>query len=159
VFIGLPASGKTTVGKYIAKKTNKKLVSIDKILVASEKMSVSEIFAKKGEDYFRKKEVSLIKEYSQKTNQIIDTGGGVVLNDESMELLKANGLLVFLNRDYDKMILRPGKRPLIKNYDDLLKIKNERYDLYLKHADIIITNNYKLKNSISLVYNKISNYE
>ncbi|MDD3121138.1 MAG: shikimate kinase [Bacilli bacterium] len=159
VFIGLPASGKTTVGKYIAKKTNKKLVSIDKILVASEKMSVSEIFAKKGEDYFRKKEVSLIKEYSQKTNQIIDTGGGVVLNDESMELLKANGLLVFLNRDYDKMILRPGKRPLIKNYDDLLKIKNERYDLYLKHADIIITNNYKLKNSISLVYKKISNYE
>lgn len=159
VFIGLPASGKTTVGKYIAKKTNKKLVSIDKIISLEEKMTVTQIFETKGEAYFREREVSLIKEYAIKRGYIIDTGGGAVLNSKSMNLLKANGLIVFLNRDHDKMILRPGKRPLIKNIDDLLKIKEERYELYLLHADIIISNNYKLEKSIRVVYNKLSTYE
>lgn len=159
VFVGLPAAGKTTIGKYIAKLTNKKLVSIDKLITLKENMSVSEIFLQKGEDYFRKLEANLIKEYASKTAQVIDTGGGAVLNEESMNLLKANGILIFLNRDYQKMILRPGKRPLIKNVEDLLKLKDERYHLYLKHADIVIDNNYLLEKSISIVQNKIMTYE
>ena len=58
-----------------------------------------------------------------------------------------------------EVILRPGKRPLIKNASDLLKIKKERYNLYLKHADLIISNNYRLEKSIAVVYNTISSYE
>lgn len=159
VFIGLPAAGKTTVGKYIAKLTNKRLVSIDKLITLKEDKSVSEIFLQKGEAYFRKLEANLIKEHASKTAQVIDTGGGAILNEESMNLLKANGIVIFLNRDYRKMILRPGKRPLIKNVDDLLKLKDERYHLYLKHADIVIDNNYLLEKSISIVLNKIMTYE
>ena len=137
VLIGMPASGKTTVGKVLSSKLNKNFVDSDNEIINNENKSIPEIFKDSGEAYFRNVEKSVIKELSMLNSQVISTGGGVILNPENIENLKGNSRIYFLDRPLDKLITT-SDRPLSSNRTDLEKRYNERYELYKSSADVII---------------------
>ena len=147
VLIGMPMSGKTTLGKLLAEAFNKEFVDIDKEIVKRENKSINEIFELHGEEYFRKIEANLYEEYAKKNGLIISTGGGIVKNIESINRLKENGIIIFVDRNIDKMVFN-NKRPLSKSKEDIEKLYLERHSLYLKNSDKRITNNGSKKRAV-----------
>ncbi len=135
--IGMPASGKTSVGKALSEKLDKSFVDSDDEIVRSENKSIPEIFADFGEAYFRNVEKNVIKNISMLNSQVISTGGGSVLNPENIESLKSNSRVYFLDRPLD-MLITTSDRPLSSNRADLEKRYNERYELYKASADVIV---------------------
>ena len=135
--IGMPASGKTSVGKVLSEKLQKTFVDSDDEIVKAENKKIPEIFEEFGEAYFRNVEKSVIKELSMLNSQVISTGGGAVLNPENIENLKANSRIYFLDRPLD-MLITTSDRPLSSNRADLEKRYKERYELYKSAADVII---------------------
>lgn len=139
VLVGMPSSGKTTVGKIIAEKSGLGFVDTDELIVAKEGRSIAEIFAKEGERYFRNRETEVIREIAKKQSLVIATGGGAVLKKENIELLKENGRIYFLDRPLD-LLITTDDRPLSSNKADLEKRYNERYSIYLSRAHKRILN-------------------
>lgn len=135
--IGMPASGKTSVGKLLSEKLNKTFVDCDDEIVKNENKDITEIFKEFGEAYFRNVEKSVVKAVSMLNAQVISTGGGAVLNPENIENLKANSRIYFLDRPLD-MLITTSDRPLSSNRADLEKRYNERYKLYKSAADVIV---------------------
>ena len=134
VLIGMPASGKTTVGKALAESLGKSFYDSDEEIVKKEGISIPEIFALKGEKYFRECESEVIKELSALQGAVIATGGGAVLNPKNTDLLKENGKVFFLDRNLDDMVATPD-RPLSSTREDLEKRYKERYPIYCSSAD------------------------
>lgn len=137
VLIGMPASGKSSVGKELEKLLSKSFVDSDIVLSENAEKTISEIFSEYGEAYFRELEKDTIKNISSENSHIIATGGGAILNYENIENLKSNGRIYFLDRPLS-MLLTTDDRPLSSNRTDLEKRYNERYELYRKYADVII---------------------
>jgi len=137
VLIGMPSSGKTSVGSVLSEKLGKSLVDTDSLIVEKAGMEITEIFARYGEKHFRDLETEVIKELSSKQDLIISTGGGAILREENVRALKHNGVVVFLDRPLDKLIATDD-RPLSSNVSDLKKRYNERIDIYNSSADIKI---------------------
>ena len=135
--IGMPASGKTSVGKLLSEKLQKTFVDSDDEIVKAENKKIPGIFEEFGEAYFRNVEKSVIKELSMLNSQVISTGGGAILNSENIENLKANSRIYFLDRPLD-MLITTSDRPLSSNRVDLEKRYKERYELYKSSADVII---------------------
>lgn len=135
--IGMPASGKTSVGRGLSEKLNKIFIDSDDEIVKTENKTISEIFEISGEAYFRNVEKNVIKDISMLNSRVISTGGGVVLNPENIENLKANSRVYFLDRPLD-MLVTTSDRPLSSNRADLEKRYNERYELYKASADVVI---------------------
>ncbi len=135
--IGMPASGKTSVGKALSQKLNKTFIDSDEEVVKIENKSIPEIFSEFGESYFRALEKKAIHEISMHNAQIISTGGGAVLNSENIDNLKGNSRVYFLDRPLEKLITT-SDRPLSSNRADLEKRYNERYKIYKTSADVII---------------------
>ena len=138
VIIGMPGCGKTTVGKIVARKLKKNFVDVDKLIEEYEGITIPKIFETKGEKYFRDLESKIINKISKEHNQVISTGGGAILREENMDNLKSNGEIFFYDRKIESYRISPH-RPLMKTKEDLLKLYNERYDLYVKYADHIIS--------------------
>lgn len=150
ILIGMPTSGKTTIGKALATKISKTFVDSDEEIVKKEGKSIPQIFSLVGEKGFRIIETQVISQIALKQGVVVATGGGVVLNKENIDLLKANGKVIFLDRPLDKLITTDD-RPLSSSRDALEKRYNERYDLYCKSADIVI----KADGSIEENLNKV----
>lgn len=139
VLVGMPSSGKTTVGKIIAQKLDFSFVDTDEFIVEKEGRNIVDIFANDGEQYFRNCETEAIRETAKKQSLVIATGGGAVLKKENIELLKENGKIYFLDRPLD-LLLTTDDRPLSSNKADLEKRYTERYGIYLSSADKRIIN-------------------
>lgn len=134
VLIGMPASGKSSVGKVLAKKTGFDFVDTDALIESRENRKISDIFAEEGEPYFRNLEVEVTKELSEKENQIISTGGGLVMNPLNVENLRKNGMLIFLDRDVTHLI-PTADRPLGDTTEKMQNLYKERFPVYKKAAD------------------------
>lgn len=122
--IGYMASGKSTVGKYLAKKLDFHFVDLDAYIEAKEGLKVSEIFSTKGEIYFRKKETYYLKELLLETkNQVVALGGGTPCYGTNMELLTANenAVTVYLKVSIPELAKRlmneKDHRPLVSHLD------------------------------------------
>lgn len=140
VLTGMPASGKTTIGRILANKLNRKLIDTDDLIENKAGMKISEIFERYGETYFRNLETEAVKEASKECGVIISTGGGVVLRQENVRALKQNGLVFFNNRDVNKLI-PTDNRPTALSKEAILKRFEERYQTYKSTADYVISNN------------------
>ena len=120
VLVGFMGTGKTEVAKALAKGLGMKYVSTDELIVEKDGRAITDIFKKDGEAYFRQLEKKVVAEVSRLSGQVIDTGGGVVLNDDNLRALRANGHLVCLwaspEAIYERTC-RHGYRPLL-NVDD-----------------------------------------
>ena len=142
VLIGMPASGKSTIGKLLAKKMNYEYYDADRYLERKENVKISTLFSEKGEEYFRNLETKYLKELSQKNGIIISTGGGAVKREKNMQILGEKGIIVFLNRKIEDIAKENHEaRPLLQNIDNIYKLYDERIELYKRYSDIIIENN------------------
>ena len=140
VLIGMPSSGKTTVGKRLAEITGKEFIDTDDEIVKRIGMDIPSYFREYGEDEFRRVESEIIAEVSKKNGMIISTGGGAVLKYENVRNLRQNGRLYFLNRSLE--LLTPTKsRPLSSDIEALKRRFNERYETYVSSADVEIEAN------------------
>lgn len=140
VLIGMPSSGKTTVGRILAEKCGKQLADTDEYIVRKIGMPISDFFAKHGEAEFRKIEKETVAELSATGGRIIATGGGAVLDAENVRALKKNGVLVFLDRRPENLIATDD-RPLASRRSALEKLYAERYDIYCAAAELHIDAN------------------
>lgn len=134
VLVGMPGSGKSTIGKALAKKLSRPFIDTDELVVKNENAQISEIFARFGEDYFRKAETHAIEEAGANTGAVIATGGGAVLREENVDLLRSNGKLFFLNRPLQD-ILPTDDRPLARDRQALKNRFEERYPIYKSVCD------------------------
>lgn len=140
VLIGMPSSGKTTVGRILAEKCGKQLADTDEYIVRRIGMPISDFFAKHGEAEFRKIEKETVAELSATGGRIIATGGGAVLDAENVRELKQNGVLVFLDRRPENLVATDD-RPLASRRSALEKLYTERYDIYCAAAELHIDAN------------------
>lgn len=137
VLIGMPASGKTTIGNLLSAELRMPLFDSDKLIIEKTGREIPDIFAKEGEAVFRKFESDAIAELSGKTGAIIATGGGAILNPENMRLLSKNGKIYFLDRPLESLV-PTDDRPTASTAEAIRKRYEERYPLYKKYADKII---------------------
>lgn len=140
VLIGMPGTGKSLIGKFLAELTGKTLQDTDAKIEEEAKMTIPEIFEKEGETGFRDRESAICKKLGKERNLIIATGGGAILRPENVDALRQNGTLVHITRSIDKLPTRG--RPLSKNIETLKKMEAQRMPLYKAAADITFRNNY-----------------
>ena len=137
VLVGMPGSGKTSVGKKLAENLSKSFVDTDDLIIRSQNKPVSQIFSEIGETGFREIEKNEIFSVSSGNNCVIATGGGAILNKDNTEILKENGRIYFINRPLE-MLVATDDRPLSSNKADLEERYNERYSLYLQCVDVVV---------------------
>ncbi|QRN40585.1 MAG: AAA family ATPase [Neisseriaceae bacterium] len=147
--IGLPGSGKTTIGKALAKKLNKDFFDSDHFLVNRTGVSIKTIFDLEGEQGFRQREKRAIQELTLKHNIVLATGGGSILDEDSRVLLKKTGFVIYLKAKPDSLVERMEKdtsRPLFLGVDTLrtlMDLYEERAPLYNEVAHVIYPINNK----------------
>ncbi|MCQ2547874.1 MAG: shikimate dehydrogenase [Clostridia bacterium] len=147
VIIGMPGCGKSTVGKLLADKLKMDFYDSDILLG-----NPGEIIENCGEKEFRLREREVIKSLSPKNNSVVAVGGGSLLLEDNIRLLRANGTkFVLVLRDLDK--LDQANRPLSK---DLQALWEARKDIYYMNADIIVENNGSISECVEKIYEIIS---
>ena len=137
VLIGFMGTGKSSCGKALANRLGCAFIDLDKYIEGKERMSVPEIFAAKGETYFREKEREAVREVSKRKGVVIATGGGTIKDGENFALLKERGVIVCLTADVDTILARTarrGERPMLdgqedrrKGIEELLASRQEMY--------------------------------
>jgi len=150
--IGMPGSGKTTIGRILAKRLKYEFLDLDKLIVKDNKKSIIELF-ELGEDVFRLSEHEALKSVSENINCVVSTGGGIIEKNENLEILK-KGTVILILRSLKNIqsTLNTEKRPLIKNNPDKLnELYIKRKNKYFKAADYIITNNSNLYRSVDKI--------
>ena len=138
ILIGMPGSGKTTVGKLLAEKTGRAFVDTDTVIAEKAGCSIPEIFRTKGEAAFRALETQVLSDICKESGLVIATGGGCVTRPENYPLLHQNGKTFCLQRTLDKLSVEG--RPLSQNAD-LAAMYKIRKPLYQQFAYIHIDNN------------------
>ncbi|MBO5944912.1 MAG: shikimate kinase [Clostridia bacterium] len=138
VLIGMAGCGKSTIGKRLSELLKKDLIDTDEMIVDTENMPIPQIFAEKGEDYFRWCENVAVNIAGKEKSQIIATGGGVVTRPENYNSLKQNGIIVFINRDAD--LLPTNGRPLSQMHG-VKALYEKRMPLYRQFADVEVDGN------------------
>lgn len=139
VLTGMPGSGKSSIGRLIAEKTGREFYDTDDEFV-KENGAISDFFAEHGEAAFRDAESEIVRKLGEKNGIVIATGGGAVLREKNVNALGQNGLVVFLDRDIER-IVPTADRPLGNSRDAIEKRYRERYPIYCAAADIRVESN------------------
>ena len=130
------AVGKSAVGRNLARRLGRRFVDLDRLIEKTAGLKVREIFAQKGEAYFRQLEKETLAKVLGQEGQVVATGGGVVLDDDNLALLRERSLLIGLNASTETILKRAGNgatRPLLKGGDprerieELLNVRAARY--------------------------------
>ena len=140
VLIGMPASGKSTVGGLIADKLGRRFIDTDALIVSACGIDIPEIFSRFGEEYFRDRESEAVANAARETGVVIATGGGAILREENLEALRQNGTLYFIDRPLSALI-PTDDRPLSSTKEAIEKRYRERYSIYSSACDVIIEAN------------------
>jgi len=140
VLTGMPASGKSSIGKFLSKELEREFVDTDTLIEEKTGMTIPEIFKKYGEDFFRDTESEVIEETARnKRGAVISTGGGAVLREENTDRLKRNGKVYFIDRPLN-LLVPTEDRPLSSTKEDIERRYNERIGVYKATCDMAIKN-------------------
>lgn len=133
ILIGMPGSGKSTIGNILAQKLNRRFVDADAAIEEQAGMSIPDIFAQHGEAEFRSLETQVLAQLGKQSGLIIATGGGCVTRDENYDLLHQNGTIFCLNRDLGA--LPTDGRPLsqVGKLAEMYRIRKPLYDRFADH--------------------------
>ena len=156
VLIGFMGSGKTSVGKALARQLYKNFMDVDSIIEAEQNSSITDIFKNKGEEYFRSLEQKCINELTQKTGQIIATGGGLPIYSSIPE----KSLIINIDADFDVIMERlsakeRNKRPLLQDESRARALFDQRIDTYRELAHFSVDANQRIPVFIHLIYDFI----
>ncbi len=135
ILIGMPGSGKTTIGKSLAKGLGLKFVDTDLEISKAEGRTPQEIIKEEGESIFREIESKIISSFSKKGGQVIATGGGSIIREENRVALKQNGRIIYIYRDLERLDRK--NRPLSQNLGELFE---ERKLIYEEMGDVKVLN-------------------
>ena len=138
VLVGMPGSGKSTVGKRLANVLNRPFVDTDALIVEAAGRPIPELFATDGEEAFRALETEAVKRAGMMSGAVIATGGGVVTRERNYAPLSQNGRIVFIRRDLDK--LPTAGRP-ISQANPMEELYAKRLPLYKAFAEVEADNN------------------
>ena len=142
--IGSMGSGKTSIGKMLAKNNNLSFLDTDHEIIRSCGHSIPDIFKEFGEEHFRSLETEQLKKMNAIENHVISTGGGIILRDNNNKLMQNLGIIIFLDINIDSQVDRVKNRknrPLLNNKnlkDNLLSLKKIRDPIYKKISNYII---------------------
>lgn len=143
-FVGLMGSGKTTLGRVLARNRGMDCIDSDHEIVARCGVSIPTIFEIEGEVGFRRREVAVIDELTQRHGIVLATGGGAILDPVNRQHLKTRGTVIYLHGSPADLFLRTRgdrNRPLLQTEDPLTKLTElyaARHPLYLEAADIVL---------------------
>ena len=138
VLIGMPACGKTTVGKLLAENLGRRFCDMDEEITNAVGRTPAQIIREDGEPTFREIETQILKEkIASRTGEVIATGGGAILKKENVRLLRQNGRLFFLDRPWQKLV-PTSDRPLSGTAEQIERRYRERYSLYCEACDVRI---------------------
>jgi len=144
ILIGFMGTGKTSIGRRVAQSLGFDFVDTDDQIVESAGKAIADIFSDEGEDYFRALETDALQSCGDSTNQVIATGGGLVLRDKNRELLSEAGYVIWLKASAEAILERVSRnhgRPLLQTENPLQTINallQEREGFYASAADFII---------------------
>ena len=152
VLIGFMGSGKTSVGKILARHLFKEFVDVDTLIEEEQGATVLEIFAQHGEEYFRALESDALKRLTAKTGQVIATGGGLPIYNA----ISKKSLIVFIDADFDVILRRlsakeHAKRPLLQDEKRARALFDERIDTYRKQATFTVDANQSINTFIHVI--------
>ena len=142
--IGSMGSGKTSIGKILAKNNHLSFLDTDHEIIRSCGYSIPDIFEKFGEEHFRNLETEQLRKMDTIENHVISTGGGIILRDDNKKLMKDLGIIIFLDINIGSQVDRVKNRknrPLLSNKnlkDNLLSLKKIRDPIYKKISNYII---------------------
>ncbi len=159
--MGHMGSGKSVLGKLIAKKFNLKHIDSDKEIVKFTNLSINKLFEIYGEKYFRKIEKKILLKIIEKKNVIISLGGGSIIESDIRKKLKSNSITLYLDVnliELEKRLKKSINRPLLKNVDVKKKINelDKKRRKYYLLSDIIIENSNTLIDARQNFMNKLS---
>lgn len=142
--IGLMGAGKTTVGRALAKRLNKRFIDSDHEIEARTGASIPLIFEIEGEESFRQREADVIRDLTALNDIVLATGGGAVLRPQNRECLKTRGTVIYLRASVNSVLQRTShdkNRPLLRTADPRKRIEElarEREPLYMETAHIVV---------------------
>ena len=139
VLIGMPGSGKSTIAALLAERLHRPVLDSDAQVVETACMSIPDIFAAEGEAGFRKLEAAQTARFARENRQVISCGGGVVKDPANLRALHANGIVLFIDRPLEDLLVGGG-RPLSTSPEALKTMEAQRRPLYLAAADAVIPN-------------------
>ena len=155
--IGMPGSGKSTIGRILSKKLNYKFFDTDENIEDETKTKINDIFTYEGENYFRELETRVLSKLIKINKVVISTGGGIILKNKNILNKCFN---IYLQCDEDVLIERASRnkdRPLL--YKDIKKnmknLFNERKDIYNDLADLKINTKSDIQKTITEILNKL----
>ncbi len=156
ILTGFMGAGKTTVGKLLAQKLGCPFLDTDQLIQQQAGMSISRIFAEKGEETFRSLETAILKEaWTQEEAWVLSVGGGLPMREENRRLLKRIGAVVYLRVNRDTVLRRLSgdtTRPLLsggnveERVDSLLAVRGP---LYEEGADLVVDADHKTPDAIA----------
>ncbi len=148
VLIGMPGCGKSTIGKLLAEKNGRTFVDADETIVSLAKMPIPEIFARGGEEVFRRWETQALEKLGKQSGLVIATGGGCITQKRNYPLLHQNGRIFWLKRDLSR--LPTDGRPLSQT-NKLTDLYAIREPMYAAFADYVIDNNGISEHTVSQI--------
>jgi len=142
--IGFMGSGKSSVAFYLSREYKMEIIEMDQLIVEREGMSIADIFAKHGEDYFRDIETNLLVEIQGAQNKVVSCGGGVVLREQNISEMRKSGHIVLLAAKPETILERVkdnDDRPLLqgnKNVEFISEMMEKRRKRYEQAADVVV---------------------
>lgn len=136
--IGMPGCGKSTIGAALAKRLNKTFVDLDEEIERRTGNNIPDIFAREGEEAFRRYEAETLADIGKRTGQVIACGGGIIKTPANVHALRQNGCVLWVQRPLGKLATRG--RPLSQGGAALKQLQAERTPLYRDASDAVLDN-------------------
>lgn len=150
VLIGMPGSGKTSIGNALSQLTGRPCLDMDELIIRDAGMSIPDIFAQYGEQGFREIESKIIRQVGKESGKILVMGGGAVLCEQNYAPLHQNGRIHQIDRDID--LLATAGRPLSKNREAVAMMMLDRAPLYRRFRDVKITNDTTIEDAAARLW-------